>query len=601
MNGADLQIVVVLVLVVAVFVCFVREILPPDIVALGAMGILLATGILGTGDVLAVFSNSAPITVAALFVLSAALERTGVIDSMGRLVSRAAGRSPLAALAAMMIGVMVLSAFINNTPVVVILTPVAIGLAQTLEISPAKLLMPLSFASIFGGTTTLIGTSTNILVDGVAQRRGLAPFGMFEITLMGLTVGAVGITYLTVVGRWLLPDRDTLASLLPSTADRHFLAEVLVPLGSPLVGKRPREAGITDVRGLRLIDVVRGDQSLRRALDEITLQAGDRLVLRSRVGDMLGLREAGDVAFGGPEAHAIEPIRAQETVIMEGIVGPQSRFIGRRVADLGLRRLYGAYILAIHRHGESLGANFDEMRLRVGDTLLLEGPPQSMRNLFDYRELVNLVQPSERPLRRDKAWIAIAAVLLVMVLAALEVLPIAALALIAATLVVIFRCLDSNEAYASIRWSLLMLIFGMLALGVAMEKTGAAGLIVMQLAALVAGLGPVAVLSAVYFMTSMLTEVMSNNATAILLTPIAMALAEQMGLDPRPFAVAVMFAASASFATPIGYQTNTFVYNAGGYRFIDFVKVGLPLNLLLWATATLVIPLLWPLSEAGMP
>jgi di/tricarboxylate transporter len=374
------------------------------------------------------------------------------------------------------------------------------------------------------------------------------------------------------------------------------MADVLIPLDSPLIGKRLEEAGFTEERGLRIIDLIRGDVSLRWGLGDVELQAGDRLVVRSNVGDMLGLREAGDVAFGGRDVHAIEPMGARETVVMEGVVGPQSRFLGRLVADLNLRRLYGAYILAIHRQGAGLSGNFDDVRLRMGDTLLLEGSSESMKRLFDYQELVNLTQPTERPLRRDKAPIAIGAVLLVMVLASLEILPIAGLALMAATAIVALRCLDPEEAYNSIRWNILMLIFGMLAIGLAMEKTGAARLIVESLAMAAGPLGPLAVLSAVYIVTSVLTELMSNNAAAILLTPIAAGLALQLGVDPRPFVVAVMFAASASFATPIGYQTNTFVYAAGGYRFIDFIKIGLPLNLILWAVATLIIPIFWPLG-----
>jgi di/tricarboxylate transporter len=586
---------IVLVLVVIVFFGFIREVMSPDVVALGAVSILLISGILSPDDALSVFSNSAPITVGAMFVLSAALERTGVISFLGQFLSRSAKKTPVLAIVVLLLSVAVSSAFVNNTPIVVLMTPVVIGLSQTLKTAPSKLLIPLSFASIFGGMTTLIGTSTNILVDGVAQTHGMKPIGMFEITIMGSILGGAGLLYLLLIGRWLLPSRDTLASLLPKAEDRHFVTDVLVPIDSPLIGKPLSEAGFTEDKGFRVIDVIRRDISLAWRMKDLPLEAGDRLVVRSKMGDMLGLREAGDVKFGTRDAHAIEPIAARETVIVEGVVGPRSRSSGRHIGDLNLMRLYGAFILAVHRQGENITGNFDQLRLRVGDTLLLEGPPESIRDLFENQELINLTEPDARPLRRNKAPIAIGAIAGVMVLATLGVLPIAALAIIAATLVVALGCVKPEEAYQSIQWNILMLIFGMLALGIAMEKTGAAALVVGLLAQAVAGLGPVAVLSAVYLATSILTEMMSNNATAILMTPIAIGLADQMGIDARPFVIAVMFAASASFSSPIGYQTNTFVYNAGGYKFIDFVKVGVPLNLMFWGLATFFIPKLWPM------
>ena len=372
------------------------------------------------------------------------------------------------------------------------------------------------------------------------------------------------------------------------------MTEVLIPLGSPLVGKTADESEVAKKLNARVIDVIRDRISLASEMEKIVLQAGDRIVLRTNVGDVIGLRDKSDVLFGGT-GHAIEPIAAQNTSVMEGIVGPHSRFVGYRLADLNLRRQYSVYILAVHRQGENLSGNFDQVRLAFGDTILLEGPPDGLKRLFEQGALVSLSEPTEQPLRRNLGWLAISALVAVIVLATFEVLPISALALIASAVVIVGGCLDADEAYASLRWPMLMLIFGSLALGRAMETSGAAQLVVDGVMHVISGMSPAIILSVVYLITMILTEFMSNNATAILLTPIAVGLAHGIGTDPRPFVVAVMLASSNAFATPIGYQTNTFVYNAGGYKFSDFVKIGLPLNIIIWLSASFLIPYFFPL------
>jgi di/tricarboxylate transporter len=560
---------------------------------LAASAALLATGIIETRDFLTVFSSSAPITIAMMFIISAALERTGVLTIIGDLLKRQARGSFLRAMLLMMVGTMGASAFMNNTPVVILLTPIMISVAASVGVAPSRLLIPLSFSAIFGGTLTLVGTSTNILMSGVAQETGQPPITMFEMTLPGLIFATVGMVYMIFAGRFLLPDRASLSGLLGQESKRRFLARLLIPNGSNYVGKNLTELPF-NTSETRILDVVRGEVSMRRTMKDLVLEVGDRLVLKTGTGEILGLKEDGQIAFRDRDDHDVEPVTADQTITMEASIGPNSHLRGRPIKDLKLRRKYGVYLMAVHRQEQNISHDLQDLRLQFADTLLLEGPPEGLQRMMEDGGIVNLSTPTERPQRRTKAPIAIATIFGVMGLAALNVMPIAGLAVIGAVVVMMTRCVDPEEAFDAIDWRILFLIFGMLGLSMGMEETGTARLIVETVVGAVGGIGPIAILAAVYVLTSALTEMVSNNAVAVVIGPIVIALAIELGYDPRPFIMAVMFAASASFATPIGYQTNTFVYSAGGYKFVDFIKVGLPLNIIFAVVAVLIIPIFFP-------
>ena len=599
-DGVELDLILVLAVLGAVFVGFVRGRRSPDVVAMLGAGVLLVTGVLPVDALLGVFSNPGPVTVGALFVVSAALQSTGVVARLSAGAERLADLGPVRARLVMLAAVMAVSAVVNNTPVVMVLVPVMIALADRLDTVPSKLLIPLSYASVLGGACTVIGTSTNLIVDGVARDHGLAPFGIFEITAPGLIVGAVGIVYLMTVGPWLLPRRQPTFSTDDVRARRDFVTELFVAEESSLVGGRLADTGIFQRSDVTVVDVVR-DRQARPADRDLVLEPGDRITIRSDAANVLELRDIVEPSWREqsepPSRSALlagfRPLAHRRTTVMEGIVAPDSRLIGKRVGELNLRQAYDVRVLAMHRQGAGV-AEFEGQPLQFGDTLLLESGEQQLRELFAQGELINLSEPAAPVYRRRRAPLALVTVALIVVLAALDVLPIAGLALVGAVAVVAVGCIDAPEAYRAVDWRILFLIFGMLAIGRAMETTGAAALLVEHAAALTAGLGPWVLLAVVYVLASALTETITNNAVAVLLTPLVIGLAEQTGVDPRPFVVAVMFAASASFATPLGYQTNTIVYGAGNYRFGDFLRIGLPLNVLAGAVAVALIPWFWP-------
>ena len=582
---------------IGLFAVFVREWLKPDVAVVAAVAVLLVLGMLSPAQVLGVFGNSAPITVACLFIISGALSRTGCVDWLGEWLGAMAGQSERRLLLALLLVGVLVSPFINNTPVVMVMIPAVIAVASRHGIAPSRLLIPLSYATILGGLITLVGTSTNILVDGVARDMGLAPFTMFEISLPAMALALVGCGFMYFLAPRFLPARETLTQQFTGSGDRLFMTELFVPEDSRLAGRTLKEARLSNGT-IKVLRLFRGDDEFAAPSPETALQAGDRLVVHTRSSAMMDLRSTDLVGLQaqGGNGHDLETLRRRGVVMVEAIVGQTSRYVSRPIRDLDLAARYGIHLIAVHRKDASIQDVGDDFQLQFGDVLLVEGTPAQIKRFCDNGDLFAITEGRAPTNRQAKAPIALATIVGVMILAAFNVMPIEGLAMIGAAVVMVTGCIRSDEAYKAIEWPIIILIFGMIAISIAMRESGLADLLASGLVGAGVGLSPWMMLALVILITSAATEFISNNAVAVLFTPIVIGVAQHLGVDPRPFVVGVMFAASASFATPIGYQTNTLVYNAGNYRFTDFARLGIPMNLIVVVAATLLIPFFWPLQ-----
>lgn len=595
----DFDIIVVLIVLIGAIWLFATEKLSVDVVALIIMGVLIVSGVVTPQEGISGFSNTATITVASMFILSAALFKSGAVAGIGNKIATLFKYNFWIGIIAVMVVVGVISATINNTPVVAIFIPILVGAAAKSNHSVSKMLMPLSFASMFGGVCTLIGTSTNILVSGIAADHGLEPFSMFEMSRLGLVFFVTGVLYMIFFGIHLIPKRKVETGLVQKFGLGDYLTEIVLLEKAPSVNKTIKDSPLVKKLEINIFEVNRDGTRFFMPGQDFVLREGDILKVKCNLEKVKELKDREGIALKTDIKFRDDDVESDETILLEAVIAPNSEFEGKTVKQMDFRQKFGATVLAIRHRGEVMREKVANTVLKSGDTLLIEAQKDRMEYLKQLelhgRNTFLIVSEVELPkFDKNKIFLVALTMLSIITLATLNILPIMVAALLGCIFLILTKCISMEEAYKAIDWKVIFLLAGAISLGVAMDNSGTAQLISGFLIGTIGAWGPVAIVSVLYLITSLMTEAMSNNASAVLLAPIAIAAAIAMNVDPRPFLMAITFAASSSFMTPIGYQTNTMIYGAGNYKFKDFLRVGGPLNLLFWIIATLLIPVFFP-------
>jgi len=594
-----MDIYITLGVIIGTLILFITEKLSVDLVAMLAMITLVLTGIISPQEGIAGFSNNATITIAFMFVLSAALLKTGALQNLAFSISNVFKKNYLLGIMGMMSMIALISAFVNNTPVVAVFIPVVVQIAYASGQVPEKMLIPLSYASIMGGMCTLIGTSTNLLVSGIAESYGLPAFGLFELTPVGIILALMGILYMFLLGNRLLPHPKMAAHLQERFDYRDYLSEIKLLTGNESVGQRIMESPLVRDLSLDVLEIRRGSTTFNLPQGDFVLQANDTLKVRSDKRKIRSLKERvkiiEDDALQVGSAH----LREDNAALLELVITADSPFINKTLKEIDFRRQFRATPLAIRHREAIVHEKLYKVPLRAGDIILAEVKTHFIPELKkkENRTTAPFVILSEDHLsdfNKPQFIIVLTVTLAIILAASLQIVPIMVAVITGVLLLTLLRVISMQEIYAAINWKIIFLIAGALSLGKAMYNSGLDQHLATFLVDTLSAWGPVVVLAGLYLMTSVFTELMSNSATAALLAPIAIATANQLDLSPRPFLIAVTLAASASFMTPIGYQTNTMIYSAGRYRFRDFFTVGVWLNLLFWLLATLLIPFFYP-------